>query len=38
MTILFSVPLRRCSFALAALCLPVFANAAMPDADFVALC
>ncbi|MBQ6669245.1 MAG: ankyrin repeat domain-containing protein [Deltaproteobacteria bacterium] len=38
MTILFPVPLRRCAFALAALCLPVFANAAMPDADFVALC
>jgi len=38
MTILFSAPLRRCAFILAALCLPAFADAAMPDEDFVALC
>ena len=38
MTILFPAPLRRCAFALAALCLPILANATMPDTDFVALC
>ena len=38
MTVLFPAPLRRCAFALAALCLPILANAAMSDADFVVLC